>query len=115
MVSTGTSNHHSTGDRARAGGAPVPRANTHAEDFGRGALSQGTDGLAAAGGATVGGGADDTAAHAPHVADINGLRVGFLGYVQVPVEAITHFDTETWTATADAPASPPTNPTRPPP
>ena len=88
---------------ALAGVDLVSLANNHAKDFGPEALLQGIDLLGAAGVATVGGGADDTAAHAPHVADINGLRVGFLGYVHVPVEGITHFDTETWTATADTP------------
>ena len=88
---------------ALAGVDLVSLANNHALDFGPEALLQGIDLLGAAGVATVGGGANDDAAHAPHVADIGGLRVGFLGYVHVPVEAITHFDTETWTATAGAP------------
>jgi poly-gamma-glutamate synthesis protein (capsule biosynthesis protein) len=88
---------------ALAGVDLVSLANNHALDFGPEALLQGIDLLGAAGVAAVGGGADDAAAHAPHVADVNGLRVGFLGYVHVPVEAVTHFDTETWTATAGAP------------
>ena len=81
----------------------VSLANNHALDYGPEALLQGIDLLDAAGVAAVGGGANDAAAHAPHVADVNGLRVGFLGYVHVPVEAVTNFDTQTWTATADAP------------
>ena len=81
----------------------VSLANNHALDFGPEALLQGIDLLRAQGVATVGGGANDAAAHAPHVADIGGLRVGFLGYVHVPIEASTHFDTQTWTATAGAP------------
>ncbi|MBP6017286.1 MAG: CapA family protein [Candidatus Promineofilum sp.] len=81
----------------------VSLANNHAQDYGPEALLQGIDLLHAAGVATVGGGANESAAYAPHVADINGLRVAFLGYVHVPIEASTNFDTQSWTATADAP------------
>lgn len=81
----------------------VTLANNHAQDYGPEALLQGIDLLHAAGVATVGGGANEAAAYAPHVADINGLRVAFLGYVHVPIEASTNFDTQSWTATADAP------------
>lgn len=81
----------------------VSLANNHAQDYGPEALLQGIDLLHAAGVATVGGGANDAAAHAPHVADIGGLRVAFLGYVHVPIEAVTNFDTQSWAATADAP------------
>lgn len=81
----------------------VSLANNHAQDYGPEALLQGIDLLHAAGVATVGGGANEEAAHAPHVAEIGGLKVAFLGYVHVPVEAITHFDTQSWSATADAP------------
>lgn len=81
----------------------VSLANNHAGDYGWETLLQGIDLLHAAGVATVGGGADDAAAHTPHIADIGGLKVAFLGYVHVPVEGITHFDTETWTATAGTP------------
>ena len=61
---------------ALAGVDLVSLANNHAKDFGPEALLQGIDLLGEAGVATVGGGADDAAAYAPHVADINGLRVG---------------------------------------
>ena len=81
----------------------VSLANNHAQDYGPEALLQGIDLLHAAGVATVGGGADETAAHAPHIAEINGLKVAFLGYVNVPIEAVTNFDTQSWSATADAP------------
>ncbi len=81
----------------------VTLANNHAQDYGPEALLQGIDLLHAAGVATVGGGANEAAAYAPHVADINGLRVAFLGYVHVPIEASTNFDTQSWAATADAP------------
>jgi poly-gamma-glutamate capsule biosynthesis protein CapA/YwtB (metallophosphatase superfamily) len=88
---------------ALAGVDLVSLANNHAMDFGPESLLEGIDLLHAAGVATVGGGADDAAAHAPHIAEIGGLTVAFLGYVHVPVEASTHFDTETWTATTDSP------------
>jgi poly-gamma-glutamate capsule biosynthesis protein CapA/YwtB (metallophosphatase superfamily) len=81
----------------------VSLANNHAMDYGPAALLHGIDLLHQAGVATVGGGADDVAAHAPHITEIGGLTVAFLGYVHVPVEASTHFDTQTWTATADEP------------
>ncbi len=81
----------------------VSLANNHALDYGPEALLQGIELLQAAGVAAVGGGASDAAAHAPYIADIKGLKVAFLGYVNVPVESITHFDTQSWTATADAP------------
>lgn len=81
----------------------VSLANNHAMDYGAEALLQGIDLLHAAGVATVGGGADESASHAPHIAEINGLKVAFLGYVNVTVEAITNFDTQSWSATADAP------------
>jgi poly-gamma-glutamate synthesis protein (capsule biosynthesis protein) len=87
-----------------AGGVDlVSLANNHAMDYGPEALLQGIDLLHAAGVATVGGGADEAAAHAPHIADIKGLKVAFLGYVHVPIEAITEFDTQSWTAVGDAP------------
>lgn len=81
----------------------VSLANNHAQDYGPEALLQGIDLLHTAGVATVGGGVNEAAAYAPHIADIGGLKVAFLGYVHVPIEASTHFDTQSWTATADAP------------
>jgi len=81
----------------------VSLANNHAMDYGAEALLQGIDLLHAAGVATVGGGADESASHAPHIAEINGLKVAFLGYVNVPIEAVTNFDTQSWSATTDAP------------
>jgi poly-gamma-glutamate synthesis protein (capsule biosynthesis protein) len=81
----------------------VSLANNHAQDYGPEALLQGIDLLHEAGVATVGGGANEADAHAPHIADIGGLKVAFLGYVNVPIEAVTNFDTQSWAATADAP------------
>lgn len=88
---------------ALAGVDLVSLANNHAGDYGWETLLQGIDLLGQAGVATVGGGADESAAYAPHIASIEGLKVAFLGYVHVPVEALTHFDTQTWTATAGTP------------
>jgi poly-gamma-glutamate synthesis protein (capsule biosynthesis protein) len=88
---------------ARAGFDLVSLANNHAQDYGPEALLQGIDLLRAQDVATIGAGADDVAAHAPHIAEINGLSVAFLGYVNVPVEAVSNFDTASWTATTNAP------------
>lgn len=88
---------------ARAGFDLVSLANNHAMDYGPEALLEGMDLLHAQGVATVGAGADDTAAHTPHFAEINGLTIAFLGYVNVPIEAGTNFDTASWTATDTAP------------
>lgn len=88
---------------ALAGFDVVSLANNHAGDYGMDALLQGIDLLRAQDVAPVGAGANDAAAHAPHIAEINGLKVAFFGYVHVPVEATTNFDTASWTATADGP------------
>ena len=81
----------------------VSLANNHAMDYGPQALLQGIGLLRDAGVATVGAGENLAAAHAAHVVDIDGLTVGVLGYVNVPVEGSTHFDTRSWTAANDSP------------
>lgn len=81
----------------------VTLANNHALDYGPEALLQGIDLLHAAGVATVGGGANEEAAHAPHIVVIGDLTVAFLGYVNVPPEPSPHFDTRSWEATAHSP------------
>ncbi len=53
--------------------------------------------------AVVGAGADEAAAHAPHIATIGDFTVAFLGYVHVPVEGLTNFDTASWSAAPDTP------------
>ncbi|HYF66082.1 MAG TPA: CapA family protein, partial [Herpetosiphonaceae bacterium] len=58
--------------------------------------------LDAAGIAHVGAGPNAAAAHAPVVLERNGLRLAFLGYVDVPVER-GGFVTESWTAGPDTP------------
>jgi poly-gamma-glutamate capsule biosynthesis protein CapA/YwtB (metallophosphatase superfamily) len=88
---------------ALAGFDLVSLANNHAMDYGPDALLQGMGLLAEAGVATVGAGANDAAAHTPHIAEVNGITLAFLGYVHVPIEASSHFDVQTWNATDTAP------------
>ena len=88
---------------ALAGFDLVSLANNHAMDYGPEALVQGMGLLAEAGVATVGAGANDAQAHTAHLAEVNGLKLAFLGYVHVPREASSGFDVETWNATATAP------------
>jgi poly-gamma-glutamate capsule biosynthesis protein CapA/YwtB (metallophosphatase superfamily) len=88
---------------ALAGFDVVSLANNHGMDYGPEMLLEGIDLLRAQGIATVGGGANWDEAHAPAIIESNGLRLAFLGYVNVPVEARTGFDTQTWDATATTP------------
>ncbi|MCA9933791.1 MAG: CapA family protein, partial [Anaerolineales bacterium] len=53
--------------------------------------------------AAIGAGDNAQQAHEAHIETVNGLTLAFLGYVNVPVEAISGFDTASWTATADSP------------
>jgi poly-gamma-glutamate synthesis protein (capsule biosynthesis protein) len=87
---------------ALAGFDVLTLANNHAADYGTASLRQGIDLLRQAGVATVGAGANETAAHAPYIAEVKGLRLAFLGYVHVPVE-VSGFDTATWTAQGNTP------------
>jgi poly-gamma-glutamate synthesis protein (capsule biosynthesis protein) len=48
--------------------------------------------------ASAGVGDDEAAAHAAAVVERGGLRVAFLGYVDVPVEGPTGFSTKSWAA-----------------
>lgn len=88
---------------ARAGIDLVSLANNHALDFGPEALLQGIDLFQAQGVAVVGAGADDAAAYAPHIATIGDFTVAHFGYVHVPIEALSNFDTASWTAAAGTP------------
>lgn len=87
---------------AQAGIDIVSLANNHGMDYGPETLLQGIDLLNQAGVVPIGGGINETAARAPHIREVNGLRLAFLGYLRVPVE-VNGFDNETWTATATAP------------
>lgn len=81
----------------------VSLANNHGMDYGPEALLQAIDLLQAQGVAPIGAGADFDAAHTPHLTQVNGLSLAFLGYVNVPVEARSAFDTAVWTATDTTP------------
>ncbi len=72
-------------------------ANNHAMDFGAEGLMQAIRLLDMYGINAVGAGADDDAAHRPVIFEINGVKLAFLAYVDVPVE-FRGFDTRTWIA-----------------
>ena len=76
----------------------VSLANNHAMDYGLDGLADMLRRLREAGIASVGAGADEAAARAPVIISHNGLRVGFLAYVDVPVEGRTGFNTASWSA-----------------
>ncbi|MBK8901767.1 MAG: CapA family protein [Anaerolineaceae bacterium] len=81
----------------------VSLANNHGMDYGPEALLQAIDLLQAQGVAPIGAGANFDAAHTPYITQVNGLSLAFLGYVNVPVEARSAFDTAVWTATETTP------------
>jgi len=87
---------------ALAGFDILSLANNHAMDYGPEALLQGIGLLEAQNIATIGAGANSQAARAPHIMTVHGIRLAFLGYVNVPVEW-RGFDTRVWEATADSP------------
>jgi poly-gamma-glutamate synthesis protein (capsule biosynthesis protein) len=88
---------------AWAGFDIVSLANNHGMDDGPESLRQGLDLLRAAGVERLGAGLNEGEARTAVIREVNGLRLAFLGYVHVPVEAIGNFDTESWTATEDMP------------
>ncbi|MFN2138059.1 MAG: CapA family protein [Candidatus Promineifilaceae bacterium] len=88
---------------AQAGFDLVSLANNHGMDYGPEALLQGITLLHAAGVAAAGGGQNSAAARKPQIIERNGLDIAFLSYVDVPVEAISGFDTADWTATDSSP------------
>ena len=82
----------------------ISLANNHAMDYGPESLLQGIDLLKAQNVAPIGAGANSKEARSPHLMQVNGLNIAFLGYVFVPVEARgNYFDTATWTATETTP------------
>lgn len=87
---------------ALAGFDVLNQANNHAMDFGPAGLADTQNTLKQYGIATVGAGADASSAHAPVIITRNGLRMAFLGYVDVPPEK-SGFDPRSWTATATSP------------
>jgi poly-gamma-glutamate synthesis protein (capsule biosynthesis protein) len=75
--------------RARPGAAPalvaggvdiVNLANNHTLDYGATAFADTLATLDALGVSHIGGGQDEASAHAPVIVELNGLRIGFLGY-----------------------------------
>jgi len=77
-------------------------ANNHAMDFGAEGLIQAIQLLEARGINTAGAGADDAAAHRPVIFEMNGIKLAFLAYVDVPVE-YRGFDARAWTAGENRP------------
>ncbi|MFZ0544850.1 MAG: CapA family protein [Candidatus Promineifilaceae bacterium] len=88
---------------ALAGFDVVSLANNHAMDYGPEALLQGISLLRQANVAPIGAGANAAEAHTPYIQEVNGLKLAFLGYVNVPVEGATAFDVESWNATENSP------------
>ncbi|MCP4426697.1 MAG: CapA family protein [Chloroflexi bacterium] len=88
---------------AQAGFDIITLANNHAMDYGPEALLQGLRLLHEQNIAAIGAGTNAEAAYQPHFAEVDGLRLAFLGYVNVPVEARSNFDARSWTAGQDAP------------
>lgn len=80
----------------------VSLANNHIMDFGAVGLADTLTALDAAGIRHAGAGADESAAYAPAVVDVRGLRVAFLGYVATPDEG-GGFSIRQWAAGARAP------------
>lgn len=88
---------------ALAGFDIVSLANNHAGDFGPDSLLQAISLLEEQGISPIGAGANALEAHAASVHEVNGLKLAFLSYVNVPVEASTGFDTASWQASAERP------------
>jgi len=77
-------------------------ANNHAMDYGSEGLQNTWDILQQSNIAYTGTGLNETEARSPIILEKNGLRMAFLGYVDVPVE-VRGFDTHAWIATAAQP------------
>jgi poly-gamma-glutamate capsule biosynthesis protein CapA/YwtB (metallophosphatase superfamily) len=95
---TGRNRHHLYSFRADpqaieglkfAGFDVMSVANNHMFDWGRPALMDTVERLRAAGIRPVGAGANDLAAHYPVLVNLNGVRIAFLAYVNVPPEEAT--------------------------
>ncbi len=77
-------------------------ANNHAMDFGVEGLMQAIQLLEARGINTIGAGAADAIAHRPIIFEINGVKLAFLAYMDVPVE-YRGFDARAWIAGENRP------------
>lgn len=90
-------------DSLVAGGVDVVSvANNHALDFGPEGFADTLSRLDDRGIGYAGGGADEAAAHAPFIAEENGVRIAFLGYV-LPFSSRTTFNTREWAAGTNRP------------
>ncbi len=88
---------------ALAGFDIVSLANNHGMDYGEEALLQALSLLQEQGIGVIGAGKNAADAHAAEIREVDGLKLAFLAYVHVPVEALTGFDTASWTAVGDLP------------
>lgn len=75
-------------------------ANNHILDFGTSAMLDTIDNLSKKKIATIGAGVDALAANSPVIIEINGLRLGFLGYLDIPV---WKYDYTQWQAGINSP------------
>lgn len=78
----------------------VSLANNHILDYGPLALEDTLDALSAQDIHAVGAGRDETAAYAPVLIEINGLRLAFLAFLDIPP---TDYDYHGWEADLDKP------------
>src|SRR5205085_4122341 len=69
----------------------VDLANNHVLDYGGQGLLDTIGALSGAGILHTGAGADAEIAHAPMIVEVNGLRVAWLAYVNVPDDSVTGF------------------------
>jgi len=77
-------------------------ANNHALDHGTATLAETLQLLSANGMRAVGAGLTQSEAYGPLLVEVNGLRIAFLGRVNIPVE-LTEFDTRSWAAVGNTP------------
>jgi poly-gamma-glutamate capsule biosynthesis protein CapA/YwtB (metallophosphatase superfamily) len=76
----------------------VSLANNHSLDYGLDVFEQTGRLLSENGIRYVGAGIDEAHARAPAVFTLEGIRIAFLAYVDVPQEYSSHFDARVWTA-----------------
>jgi len=83
----------------------VSLANNHVLDYGVVGLEDTLAALDRAGIAAAGAGEDEAAARRPAVLSVEGLRVAFLGYVQVPDDSVSGFGEDELAAGPDRPGA----------
>ncbi|MEZ5374788.1 MAG: CapA family protein, partial [Microthrixaceae bacterium] len=87
-------------DALRAAGVDgVSMANNHGVDFGADGLDQSLEAIESDGFPVVGIGADETAAYAPHLFEVDGQRIAVLGTTEVIDSELV----DSWTATDERP------------